>query len=203
MGRKKKTVDINETVIPTPTIAAKSINVEEQQTIGYKGEVSVKVARGNKIINTRTLHNSGMPSLFKFLANCLAGIYSKNSRPCKIRLFYLTHDNGITPSAFNWKELFESNNAPDPASPYIIYDAVPKVRVKQLSEGPGCIYSTTYHFRIPFSYLTKDYVNMAGLYSNNVIDDSECSAYYLFAEDNEWEDLSLGDIDGNYSLIID
>lgn len=58
-----------------------------EQNIGYQGMVSVKIQRGNRIISSKTYHNSGMPSLFRFLANCLAGSVSANGRPVKIKLF--------------------------------------------------------------------------------------------------------------------
>ena len=38
-----------------------------EQNIGYQGMVSVKIQRGNKIISSKTYHNSGMPSLLPSL----------------------------------------------------------------------------------------------------------------------------------------
>ena len=65
----------------------KDLHAFGEQNISYQGRVSVKIQRGNKIISSKTYHNSGMPSLFKFLANCLAGNISANGRPVKIKLF--------------------------------------------------------------------------------------------------------------------
>jgi hypothetical protein len=40
-----------------------------------------------KTLSTRKFDNSGMPNLFKFLCNCLAGNYAEKMRPCKVKLF--------------------------------------------------------------------------------------------------------------------
>lgn len=63
------------------------VHASGEQSIGYQGTVSVKIQRGNKIISSNTYHNSGMPNLFKFLANCLAGSISADGKPVKIKLF--------------------------------------------------------------------------------------------------------------------
>jgi len=61
------------------------------QPIGYQGKLKVSVQRGNKTISTKEYHNNGMPNLFKFLANALAGSFNEVLRPVKIKLFRFKH----------------------------------------------------------------------------------------------------------------
>lgn len=91
----------------------KDLHASGEQNIGYQGKVSVKIQRGNKIISSKVYHNSGMPNLFKFLANCLAGNISANGKPVKIKLFefpsgLLNKENSDeikSPTEFNWNNI--------------------------------------------------------------------------------------------------
>lgn len=76
--KKKKKTNSNSDI---------SLHTSGEQNISYQGTVSVKIQRGNKVISSKTYHNSGMPNLFKFLANCLAGNINVNGKPVKIKLF--------------------------------------------------------------------------------------------------------------------
>ena len=64
-----------------------TIESKELDSISYAGKIKVSVERGNKTISTREYHNTGMPNLFKFLCNALAGNYLDNLRPVQIKLF--------------------------------------------------------------------------------------------------------------------
>ena len=75
MGRKKKAKQTEDTTL------------NGTQSISYQGNIKLSINRGNKTIMTKNYHNAGMPNLFKFLANCLAGNISEFMRPVKIKLF--------------------------------------------------------------------------------------------------------------------
>ena len=77
MGRQKKTKKIKKTT-----------ELKGTQNLGYQGKVTIKLVHGDKIISTKTYHNSGLPLLFKFLGSALAGNYSEDLRPTRIKLFY-------------------------------------------------------------------------------------------------------------------
>jgi hypothetical protein len=89
MARKKKKITTKDKI-------NSSVSVEGTQNIDYSGKVAIKVVRGNKVITSRTYHNSGCPSLFKFLCNCLAGEFTHSLRPSKIKLFnYDWHEHEV------------------------------------------------------------------------------------------------------------
>ena len=63
-----------------------TIESKELDSISYAGKIKVSVERGNKTISTREYHNAGMPNLFKFLCNALAGPFLGHLRPDKKKL---------------------------------------------------------------------------------------------------------------------
>ena len=69
MGRKKKTKQIKEVKVSTPT------------TIKYKGNVNIKLIKKGKTIKEINNHNDGTNQLFKFILDCLAGDYYPVNRP--------------------------------------------------------------------------------------------------------------------------
>ena len=200
--------------------------IDGTQDISYAGKVSIKVQRGNKTILTKQYHNNGMPDLFKFLCQALAGTYNDELRPCKIKLFCYDEANSnqenTQPSQFDWQEVFtetsligSDTSKPRNASPFVLYDTTPVVTKREIKGVNGNFktsYETTFHFRIPGSLITTDLVHMIGLYSNYVYAglEKEACAYYLLTErDSEnklyWAPLNLGEdkVSGNFSLIID
>ena len=64
--------------------------VSNKQSFSYEGSVKMQIQRNGKIVSTKTFKNSGRMPLFKFLCNCLAGVYSEQSRPVKLKLFNYT-----------------------------------------------------------------------------------------------------------------
>jgi hypothetical protein len=69
-------------------------------------------------------------------------------------------------------------------------------------------YETTFHFRVPFSMISGEYVHMVGIYPTNAMSNAQASAYYLFTEDKAdgtryWAPLDLSGITGNFSIILD
>ncbi len=208
MARKKKTEEVKTISQPT--------KVEGTQNISYAGTVNIKVQRGKRTLMTKKYNNKGMTSLFKFLCLALAGSYSDDLRPCKIKLFCYDKANEInnSPADFNWNTIFNNlvedrinNYGLKDASSFIVFDATPLINKKDNS------YEVTFHFRVPGSLISSDMVHMIGLFPNNVYsgNEKEVSAYYLFTEVDAstkktiWAPLELGEdkISGNYSLIID
>ena len=197
----------------------KSTNINGAQYIGYQGKVAVSLVKNNKIITTKSYHNSGMPKLFEFLAKCLGGTRSEFLRPVKIKLFqYPRADttNAESPANFSWNDAWDgTDKQPSQISPYVLYNSTPVIR-KSISTGQTAAndllvpledyqYEVTYHFTIPASYISENIVHLVGFYPNNATDDkADVSAYYLFTNDaNEWEPLKLSEITGNFSIFID
>jgi hypothetical protein len=89
-------------MITKPLNIKQSIPIEGIQDIGYQGKVNIKVVKGKTVLKNITYHNSGTPSLFRFLCSCLAGSYSEALRPCKIKFFCHTE-------AFNTPQITSFN----------------------------------------------------------------------------------------------
>lgn len=209
MGRKKKKIakEPAAAITKQPSKISK-VQVDGTQNFGYQGKIVVKIQHGNKIIKTTQYHNKGMPSLFKFLCQALAGRYSDLSRPCKIKLFFFPNAEGetsVTPENFDWYTEFNAPVAPRSASPFIQYETTP---VLERQYNPDS-YQVTFHFRIPFAMINDNIIHMVGFYPNNVFPGNEidASAYYLFVDEkdpkNKWAPLKLDNITGNFSIIID
>ena len=186
------------------------IITQGSQGIGYQGKISIKIMRRNKVVKTLHYHNKGLLQLFKFIGYALAGTPIENLRPCKIKLYTF---QGKAPklSSFNWKSSFSGESGaviPEDVSPFIIYDTTPTVKAipeNVLGQVDSC--EVTYHFRIPFSLISSNEIYMVGLYGQNTYssNNGEACAYFLYTNDagTDWDPLTLSDVTGNYSLIID
>lgn len=205
MGRKKK-IKAN--------ITTNSI-VSGTQLLEYQGNVNFSIARGNKIISTKKYHNAGMPNLFKFLANCIAGNNNSQLRPTQIKLFKYPGAivaNAESPANFVWSTVWENSDptlAPFAVSPYVLYNTTPVIERKKLTDNDiaeNVYYQITFHFRIPYTFIADNTIHMVGFYPNNAADDAtDVLAYYLFTttDKQRWDPLVIsGDIN-NFSIIID
>lgn len=56
-------------------------NTVSEQTVQYKGTVTVKKIKKGKVVSTEKFHNKGYKELFVFLLNCLAGHNIPSARP--------------------------------------------------------------------------------------------------------------------------
>lgn len=187
-GRKKKVVQQEETVI------------QGTQSINYQGSISLSINNGKKVLMRKKYHNSGMPNLFRYLANCLAGNNSDNLRPVKIKLFY-SKDTDTPPNAFNWANAWATTSL-TAVSPYILFDSTPYI--KHTTDDESAEYVITFHFRVPFSYISGDTIHLIGLFTSDATDDKQdVSAYYLLSENDEWSPIDLSSASTNYSLIIE
>lgn len=190
MARKKKV---------TKNSTEQKITTAQSHPLVYQGKVKIQVARGTKILSSKTYTNNGLPNLFKYISHALAGSYYPSLRPCKIKV--LKYDrvgsDAKTPTTFMWEtdkqDLVE-------ISPYIAYDATPIVKTTVNS------YATVFRFKIPFDWLFARTFNIIGLYSEA---NGEC-AYFLFTKPDAeteglvvWDTQNLGDETGNDSLIIE
>lgn len=204
MARKKK--------IKQEEIKKELPAVSEKQSLQYQGKVCVKTLHGDKVISTKYFKNNGLPNLFKFISHALAGSFYPDMRPCKIKLYYADEggdDN--SPQNFKWAKTATAEATPKrEVSPYVIYDATPIVNAYVDKETGETSYSTTFRFRIPYHWIFGDKYNVVGLFTNNNVD----CAYYLFTtKENQaggttttqtvWNTQELGNLTGNYSLLIE
>ena len=180
MSRPRKSKK-TKTIVPQNNLVSTGT-----QNVNYLGEVTVKLTRGDKVIKSKKYSNSGMPGLFKFICNALAGNFSEVAHPCQIKLFnYLRADDILdedaTPSNFNWETAHSTNNIRG-CTPYILYDTTPKVK-RETGTTDKDYYTTTYHFRVPFSLISESRIHAVGIYPANVVSDgTDAYAYYLFTE---------------------
>ena len=182
------------------------------QTVKYSGKVKVCIQRGNRTIFTKQYNNSGLPNLFRFLALALSGNYTNQIMPSKLKLFGAKTNVDMTsdsakPNNFSWVNNF-SGEKPilEGLSPFINYDTTPLVEQKVDTQNKDLSYfDVTFHFRIPSTLIGGNNIYAIGLFPNNIIDGNEinASAYYLFAEGENWTPLIPEDTTGDFNLVID
>ena len=187
--------------------------VKKQDTIsvGYSGKVKVTVVDDRKVVSRKVGHNAGGQPLFLFLAQCLCGNYknAEQSQPLKIKLFYnKTETETKTEATANIEAWVDSasNTSIEEASNFIFVNAPSVTEEIKDEKGNKNGYKAILHFRVPFSFVTKDTVNQICLYAQNEIDPKKYSAYYLFTDSTDAEKLApikVNNQQASYNLIIE
>ena len=190
--------------------------VKKQDTIsvGYSGKVTVTVVDDRKVVSRKVGHNAGGQPLFQFLAQCLCGNYenTKPLQPLKIKLFYNkaeTVADAIT-NINNWVGS-DSNTSIEEASNFIFVNAPSATEEIKITDKQGNLvakngYKAILHFRVPFSFVTRDEINQICLYAQNESDPKRYSAYYLFTNSTDAEKLApikVNNQQASYNLIIE
>ena len=190
--------------------------VKKQDTIsaGYSGKVKVTVVDDRKVVSRKVGHNAGGQPLFLFLAQCLCGNYenAKALQPLKIRLFYnkATDTTAATTNINNWVGS-DSNTSIEEASNFIFVNAPSATEEIKITDKQGNLvakngYKAILHFRVPFSFVTRDEINQICLYAQDESDPKKYSAYYLFTDSTDAEKLAPIEVNNqqaSYSLIIE
>lgn len=185
--------------------------VKKQDTIsvGYSGKVKVTVVDDRKVVSRKVGHNAGGQPLFQFLAQCLCGNYenAKTSQPLKIRLFYNEAETktAATRNIETWVGS-ASNTSIEEASNFIFVNAPSVPEEIEDEKGNKNGYKAILHFRVPFSFVTRNEINQICLYAQNEIDPKKYSAYYLFTDSTDAEKLAPIEVNNqqaSYSLIIE
>ena len=171
----------------------------------YTGTVTVSSYLGDRLIQTQTKHNAGLPKLFSFIANCLEGAWTvaKDSRPCKLAL--LKSEDGEDFNKLNADGTANTNcSTPTTKPDYwsinyavatpIMYDTA------VVSTSNNLTSSITYHFRVPFLSLVggsaiKKLMLLPAIASSYAQD---ACAYYVLNEPIEVPTAS-----GNFTVIVD
>lgn len=190
--------------------------VKKQDTIsiGYSGKVTVTVVDDRKVVSRKVGHNAGGQPLFQFLAQCLCGNYenTKPLQPLKIRLFYnkATDTTAATTNINNWVGS-DSNTSIEEASNFIFVNAPSATEEIKITDKQGNLvakngYKAILHFRVPFSFVTRDEINQICLYAQDESDPKRYSAYYLFTDSTNVEKLApikVNNQQASYNLIIE
>ena len=174
--------------------------------ISYEGHVKISVVGpNNKVLFSSESHNKGKEPLFKFLGYCLTGAYYDELRPCRIRLFTVVDPETDTPANPDFSKETCRSAA-------ILHEP------GMLLESTGDSCSATYHFKIPYAFITlkeggsKQIIYKLALYCDTNSSESkisDISAEYLFIDSstNQWAEsddaIDLSDLKSNYSLVID
>lgn len=158
----------------------------EQQgnaSIGYAGNVEIKLMRGKKVIKTIKNHNSGKLPLFSFLANSLIGQFDNGGTPRYVIL-------GFTAVGDAEAEQVSSN-----AIPYS------NVSLETSSTEEDTSASAVFKFLIPFSLVVTGLeVNVIRLYNQNSIGfNNHIASFVLRTPDGQ---LDSFESDGKSNILI-
>ena len=190
--------------------------VKKQDTIsvGYSGKVTVTVVDDRKVVSRKVGHNAGGQPLFQFLAQCLCGNYenTKPLQPLKIKLFYnkATDTTAATTNIGNWVGS-DSNTSIEEASNFIFVNAPSATEEIKITDKQGNLvakngYKAILHFRVPFSFVTRNEINQICLYAQDESDPKRYSAYYLFTDSTDEKNLApikVNNQQASYNLIIE
>ena len=186
--------------------------VKKQDTIsvGYSGKVKVTVVDDRKVVSRKVGHNAGGQPLFRFLAQCLCGNYenAKALQPLKIKLFHNKTETvaEATKNIQNWVKSEGDFTNITSASNFIFVNATGATEEIKDEEGNKNGYKAILHFRVPFSFVTKNEVNQICLYAQSENDDKKYSAYYLFKDSKDEKKLApikVNNQQASYNLIIE
>ena len=159
-------------------------------SIGYKGEVTYSIKKGNRILVSKKLCNSGTVNLFKVLCMALAGTPSQLSAPAKIQLF----QKNMGESDYNRTDLHNLKISKDivtnlgaALTPPLLYSNAPII------ENKAGVPTITFQFVIPFSLISNPTaISYAILFPNkaNMSVEADALAYLDFSKEDGYEDLS-------------
>lgn len=160
--------------------------------IGYAGKVNIKVKnkKTNQTLYSYTNHNEGNLPLFNFLALCLAGEYATadSQRPYKIKLFKNVNlENQKDRASVVTDEL-------SAVSSFISINTAPDVYEN----------SVTFHFIVPYAYITGESVNQICLYgAEEKLNENYSAYFYIIDSNNSGSGIQVTRALSNLSLMID
>lgn len=181
-------------------------------SLAYQGTVTTKVMHFNKVISSKTYHNTGNLPLFKFICYCLAGDFgtiANNLIPMKIRLYY----NSST-SPTNATDAEDTIHA---MSSLISVNTTASV----FTSAADNYCSTTLHFLVPYALIRIDEehksVNEIALFPAEATEadakitesNSRYSAKYLLTKTDAtgrtllWDPIDLSDFKENYNVVVE
>jgi hypothetical protein len=128
------------------------VESKSQSPISYRGEVTLKIMHGDKVVKTIKQHNEGTIYLMRFLAHCLGDYYVKGDSPKYIRLFDLSGTNAtidttteVTSRAIvtNFNAIFDEDSSTKSGSVTLTF-LVPSTLVRDSKEFDAvAIYGTS------------------------------------------------------------
>lgn len=191
------------------------IKQDSNQTLGYKGDLKIQIRKGNKVIKTKNIKNSGRYPLFQFFIECLNGNYEYASKfkPEFLQIFYTQKTN--IPTSEEWETLENQgehtvnmgtffNDDTRKGLRTFTYYALPDIEVDAGSYDQIGSASITYKFLIPFSHIKKEddviKINALALYSKSNIKTLSNPSTYVFISDDDNKFINLiDDIDSEIS----
>lgn len=158
-------------------MAEKKLN-KTSASVGYAGNIEIKIIRGEKVVKTIKAKNEGKRPLFNFLAGCLIGNYDAKGTPKYIMLGHTDGDDtGTEPVSTN-------------AIPYS------GVSVEYQEGAEGGLARAIFKFLIPFSSIPNgEKINCIRLYNSDLIWNNQC-AYFILPSADEIES------DGKSNILI-
>lgn len=202
MPRKKKIKNKAELQKNTKTNINDELDTGEpkkvsttQNNISYEGTIKVKIQHNGKIIKTKQYHNTGTIYLFEYLCKSILGTASANECPYYIKLFNRT-DESTTNATIDSKSIA--------VSPLLAYN------VGNIEVDNDISASTTLHFTIPCTQLSKTNNNIvkiyqAALYGAKYADDKTkySTIFNFLAEGHKtWEPIVLN-VTNDYNIYIE
>jgi len=187
------------------------VKKDSNQSLVYKGDLNIQIKKGNKIIKTKKIKNSGRYPLFQFFVECLNGNYefANSYRPQFLQIFntkieaiplkdeWETSENKGA-NCVNMETFFNDTNKVGLRT--FTFYAIPDIELDPANNDQIGSASITYKFLIPFSHIKKDTnnkinINCLALYSKENINTLHNPSTYVFIADDtgkKFENLISG-----------
>lgn len=153
---------------------SKNKEQKRKNSLGYSGQVTVKILHGDKVVKVKKVHNKGRDRLFSFISYCLGNNYFEQKAPRFLRTFNV--DSALVEDTLPLELTFDNQ----------VSDIVGVSSITYPSN-----HSVAFTFLIPSSQISNTNsnttINALALYSVETFGDSSMSdplAYvYLEGED--------------------
>lgn len=200
------------------------IKQNSNQSLGYKGDLKIQIRKGNKVIKTKNIKNSGRYPLFQFFIECLNGNYdyANKFKPEFLQIFYTDKIN--LPKDDEWETIDNHGENTVNMSTFFnsetkkglrtfTYYSLPELELDAAVNDQIGSASITYKFLIPFSHIKKQAnqvkINALALYSKNNVNTLSNPSTYVFISDEEnkfinlIEDITSEISDKDYNIYIE
>lgn len=175
----------------------------------YRGTVNVSITKQNRILSTKTYHNSGLPKFFKGICDLLATGSSdalKTTIPKTLVLYTFIPDaNPAEYFSDSWDILSKRtlrNISTNEERPVLLAasSALPVTPVPSSSEISPKV---SFQARIPYDLITSSQIYCMALFPSNSKDNSDALAFYRFSNAAGWDALTINSANYDYNLLVD
>lgn len=182
----------------------KNKNINHGSSIGYRGTVTVKVLKRNKVLAAHIKHNSGLTKLFTSLCGVLTGETPvRDLRPVSIALYSLPEGSENLVSA-DWETIYKEPIS-DTNATLRLTEIIRNIPLTALSrQNAGSAPAAIFQAVIPYVQLKEGHdIYLMALYPAGTSAPENALAYYKLANANGWTPIQIDTTQSDQNLLIE